>query len=1614
MEKAGQSILQYEIMKRIAFTNHAVLYQVKHGDAVAALKIARSAKPLDTEIVTREYQILKDIKHPNIVEVFDYGQFEERSFFTLEYVAGMPINKTFCGYSRALIDALLQVVSALGVLHGQNLVHCDLNPENILYDASKKRAVLIDFGFAGEIDSAIEPAGTIGYIAPEVLKDIAIDQRSDVYSLGMIMRNIVEPEEKAGEGTSKEPEDLAMMRERMTATEPALRPNLPEIGRILAKHSSREEPIRLQCRINTPTTVYVELPEIRRAIDAHKSGLLVLRGENGTGKTRIIKELKFKFSARQCPVFHYSAKEHVSLLDALLRFTGIRKTDAAKNDKFQIFELLCGALRKIARPQQLIVLLDEIENFTQYELELLHYLVYGLSNSNALFIGAVAHAAPIPVPAAEQLDVRCFDPGETNSLIARTYVPIRIFSGSDTPGLSRFTKWLHAQTNGNPLFIVELLRSLNAQGILSYQNDEWNIDLQRLNRAKVPEHLENLIEQKIKGLNKRQLLILELTAFSDTPLPVTFLGMMLAENADADIAMLSARGLLHDITDGSRHCVYVPNHFMKSALHKRLSDLKKKGIGQKMIRLIKSTGLAEQRHYVRVCAQFAEPTNTQEAAEYLTAAANNAERVFDYDQAINYLSRAQRIYRRKDIGKYRETAVHIAELHYKNGANDKAMRLYQEMLGAACQNIRARASAGIGRIHSMTGKYEDAIQYLEKALKEKPGKKDRDYLTISNQIAYALISTHQFDRAAKALNANLKQASRLGDNEQSGDALCYQAVNEWHKNNLKLAIQKAGRALDFAKRHKMDIQTAYAEGILSSLFQRAGSYQKSQAHINAAIAVYEKMNLVNSLGHALLRKANTQMMLGELNAAIELYHSVMIRACQIKNDRLLCFAQTNLAAAYVERGDFNAALEYYQKAAKHYPHDLYSGNGIAWVKLIQGHIAESKELITKQLNSKNAPANAFALAALIYLADQDRSKAGAMIKKAADLLNSENYDHHVFLEICKIAVMYYLESCDYSRALEFSGKIIARTTDPMIARIWAEAVTELCRCFLAEKSELDLEQALLALKTREYLYDYALIGKWYFQALLSRGKNDIASQNIRLLDQIAEIFARIGAEPELPKIKEMLSVLRPALVSEPSGIDYLRIFSSLATIVHNDLGDERFAARILDLIIEATDAERGALFLTALQGMKLSCGRNIDKITLQDAAELSSTAVQEAGSKGIIYTYNARSDPEYNTRRSVILNKIRAIMCIPLFVDNETIGAVYVDSRVKDGIFNARDESFLLSVCQILASVIQKSIAFARLNEEKQLLEEQLIKDIGTGYLLGKSAPMKKVYRLVRKIAATNAPVLILGETGTGKGMLARYIHSQSRRKTRYFQIINCGTIPENLLESELFGHKKGSFTSAVNDKPGLMEEAQGGTIFLDEITNTSPAFQAKILEAIEDKKIRRVGDTKSVNIDVRFLFATNQNLDIEVEENRFRKDLFYRINVFTIEVPALRDRSQDIPVLAQYFIERVSREISKKITGFTAEALKKIKNYQWPGNVRELQNVIERAVVLAKGDLITARDLFLGIGPDELLPLTEIKKESLIEALNVSGHNITHTARILGLNRKTVQRYMKKHSIKK
>lgn len=341
-----------------------------------------------------------------------------------------------------------------------------------------------------------------------------------------------------------------------------------------------------------------------------------------------------------------------------------------------------------------------------------------------------------------------------------------------------------------------------------------------------------------------------------------------------------------------------------------------------------------------------------------------------------------------------------------------------------------------------------------------------------------------------------------------------------------------------------------------------------------------------------------------------------------------------------------------------------------------------------------------------------------------------------------------------------------------------------------------------------------------------------------------------------------------------------------------------------------------------------------------------------------------------------------------------------------------------------LKILVDKALRHHQLEQENLYLKERLSDRFDFSNIIGRSPSMTRLFETVALVAPSEATALIVGESGTGKELIANAIHQNSPRKDRPLIIVNCAALPETLLESELFGHEKGAFTGAITRKQGRFQLAHNSSIFLDEIAEMAPATQAKILRVLQEREFEPVGSTQTIKVDTRVIAATNKNLEGEIQAGRFREDLYYRLNVVTVDLPPLRQRREDIPLLADFFLKQYAQKNRRLIKGFTPRATDLLMRYEWPGNVRELENIIERAVIMSRGEMITPLEF-----PNDLQNLDEALKESRIDltpgrslkevekvlilrTLEETGGNRTHAARILGISRRTLQLKLKEYGI--
>jgi transcriptional regulator with GAF, ATPase, and Fis domain len=454
---------------------------------------------------------------------------------------------------------------------------------------------------------------------------------------------------------------------------------------------------------------------------------------------------------------------------------------------------------------------------------------------------------------------------------------------------------------------------------------------------------------------------------------------------------------------------------------------------------------------------------------------------------------------------------------------------------------------------------------------------------------------------------------------------------------------------------------------------------------------------------------------------------------------------------------------------------------------------------------------------------------------------------------------------------------------------------------------------------------------------------------------------------------------------------------------------------LMDAVINVTNADKGFLILLEGNELRVKVARNVRSENIDDAiSQLSDSIIAKVvKTRRPLIISDALRDAEFSSSMSVINLQLCSVMCVPLMDKDSLMGLIYVGNDNVVELFEQQALEVLTIFAAQASLIVKNALLVSDLQLESRNLRERL-DAMRFGRTIGSCDAMKEVFKKVEKIATTDISVLITGETGTGKELIAKEIHERSPREKGPFVTINCGAIPENLLESELFGHVKGAFTGAVANKRGKFHAADGGTLFLDEIGELPLQLQVKLLRALQEKSVVRVGDTRSEPVDIRVLAATNKNLEEEIRKSAFREDLYYRLNVVNLHLPPLRERGEDLMVIAKYLLQKYGDEYGAKVRGFSPNAVIAIKKYHWPGNIRQLENHIKKASVLADKALLGPEDL--GLSADELppiLPLAQAKEEFqrryINEVLAQNNGNRTKTARDLGVDPRTIFRHLER-----
>jgi Nif-specific regulatory protein len=565
---------------------------------------------------------------------------------------------------------------------------------------------------------------------------------------------------------------------------------------------------------------------------------------------------------------------------------------------------------------------------------------------------------------------------------------------------------------------------------------------------------------------------------------------------------------------------------------------------------------------------------------------------------------------------------------------------------------------------------------------------------------------------------------------------------------------------------------------------------------------------------------------------------------------------------------------------------------------------------------------------------------------------------------------------------------------------------------------------------------------------LLREEPEEATTTIR---QAIRIFERLDATHDLERARGALFRIKPAGKAPETGVVGLY---EIVRIINSTLDLEEVLNRVLDVCIRRLRAERGMIILLdPLTGaLRTRVVRNIkDGGADRDSRRSPQSIVKEVIQTGqSVMSADARADQRFVESESVIADNIVSILCAPVIIKERISGAIYIDHRQAKHLFSQKDLSFLEAFGDQAAIAIENARLYEELEEartrlslENETLRREVLVEKHLDSIVGQSDAVSKIQFAIRKASAGFSTVLVRGESGTGKGLVARIIHNIGPRRNGPFIKFNCAALPESLAESELFGHEKGAFTGADRRKLGRFELANNGTIFLDEIGKMTLAMQAKLLRVVEDKEFERVGGTQTIKTDVKIITATNLELEKAIEEGTFREDLFYRLNIIPIMLPPLRSRKDDIPMLAEHFIRKICKDLGIDNKRLEPGVIDLFMRYDWPGNVRELEASLHRAIVMSNGETMTRSEFYTldsdaapavvpsnaGAGMSSAIvnPLVgkaeitsevyeevmnAVDKQLILRALETSGGRIREAARRLGLARNTLKSKIQKYNI--
>ncbi len=1580
--------------------------------ALKELAPAHGQDPVRIEALRREFALLASFSHPGLVEVFDFEASPPtgRARFAMEWVRGMDFRSAVAREAPGVcLEWVAELLRLLGFLHDSGVLHGDLKPGNIRIRSRPKfgcRVVLLDFGLAWlaphrETALSGPHAASLAYVAPERLEGAPLSPRADLFSLGAVLfealyGRIPGPADGSDVAGKRflvgSPLDIppapegypAGLREWLASVlhpDPLRRPAsareaLERLNEDCGMRVPWSTPVLRAARLGSgePQERAAELARLRELVRDRRARLVWLVAPPGFGKSRLLRRLEVE-----------------ALLDGRAVARGWR-----------VLEQVVGTRGRTpgrdACPQ--LVLLDDVDELPVVALERLERFL------SAGDVPCMIVAATQPRPRRQALARMLAVAGRVAGTARVDLGPLdataleemarRAKGASVAPHRVR---WLLQASGGSPAVAEAILIEEHWERQRSFGAD----DLVRL-APRWP---------LLSGDTRRWALGLALlTEASDEEL-VRLLGTDPA-SAAAAAEEASAAGLARRHGRGWR----IGSYAFAEAL--RRSAAEAAPLARRAALLLEETAAtgAPERAAGRLGELWAIAGAPERALPWACRAAEEALESSDPEGAVRHWRLALRV-----VGRSREVRYALRMRHGETCVRAGLHREAARAFGAAARLAReprelARALARQAAALVHAGRFERGL--LTAARAEALAREHADP-ALQTEIRRARgVALARLGREEEAIP--LLEASRL-EFEAAGAPPAERAALEHQIGACRLRLGDAQAEENFRR-----VLRAVGEGAgggvppeaikarigLAVLAARRGAHAAARRELDRAHALAIRSGHLALQEACLSKLAALALDTGHYDRAIAHAERACDWALRLSDTNALFVNRALLAEAWVRCGRPGEAVGLLRETLAERPSEVEPEN-LDYARMLLAHARiEAGEAARPEVREL--------LEGCLERARGRRGRRARFVALALELERRTMAEPPETLEPVARELAGMLES--WAGPPEPELEIRARLA---LARAAAARGQTDAALLHVERAEARVREVGAPAFAAEAAAVAALVLQRAGRAAeaarkLQRGRRALDAASGRVAD--GTLRQRFLERPAFAALREPQGA--PTQGQERARL--LALYDMIRTL-NSQADPESLVETMLEMAMRAVGAERGMVLLrdpapgAPEDAFTVHALREIEDETVRDAEAFSRTVVAAAGRGESVLAVDAGSDARVRDLPSVSLHGIRSLMCVPLRSRGRIVGTVYLDTRTAARAFGHDDLRFIEAFADHAALALENARTRRELEASNAQLRRAAEARTEFASIVGASPAMQRVFDLIERFAHSRLPVLVRGESGTGKELVARALHFQGPRRRGPFLCENCAAIPESLLESELFGHVRGAFTGAERDRPGLLEQAHRGTLFLDEIGDMPLSMQARVLRAIETGEIRRVGEERARHVDVRIVAATHRNLEREVREGRFREDLLYRLQVLVVELPPLRERPGDIPLLVAHFLERIGRERGRAAPRVASDVLAAFERCSWPGNVRQLQNVLLRLALLAGEGPITLgvlesdatlRRTLLG-EPEVAAPVFSLEageREVLRRALEASRGNRVHAARLLGISRATLYRKLERHGL--